>query len=121
MNRTRKRDRAGCAERIAVDYPHEGEELTASGCAFLIDAPRAVEIAVDGGEWRPCRRGDGYWRHDWSCPAPGRHQAVVRCAGPDGAEPAIRVCRFVVAASPATVAKTRSRRDGASMDQRQDR
>jgi hypothetical protein len=86
------------AERIAVDFPQEGEVLDSSGCTFLIDAPaRGVEIAIDGDEWRPCRRGDGYWRHDWSRAEPGRHQAIVRCAGRPGGEPTIRVVRFVVA------------------------
>jgi hypothetical protein len=97
MTKKRKQAAARPAERISVDYPHEGEVLTSAACTFLIDAPaRGVEIAVDGEEWRPCRRGDGYWRHDWFFPSPGPHQAVVRCAGPSGAEPAIRVCRFVV-------------------------
>jgi len=117
MNKKTKRAEPRPPERIAVDYPHEGEVLAAPSCTFLIDAPaRGVEIAVDGDEWRPCRRSDGFWRHDRRFPDPGVHQAVVRCAGTGGAEPAIRVRRFFVAPA-APVAKPRTSWDAASMDQ----
>jgi hypothetical protein len=97
MSKKTKRTESSTAERIAVDYPHEGEILSSAACTFLIDAPaRGVEIAVDGDDWLPCRRGDGYWRHDSLFTGSGRHQAVVRCAGSGDAEPAILVRRFVV-------------------------
>ena len=89
------------AERISVDYPFEGETIGSSRCTFQIDAPgRGVAIAIDGDGWRSCRRSDGRWWYDWSCGEPGRHQAIVRCEGPAGAEPAYRVCRFTVEPAP---------------------
>jgi hypothetical protein len=109
MRRKRTRREAAVAERIAVDFPAEGEEVAASRCVFLIDAPeRGVEISIDGDDWRRCRRGDDYWRYDWTAAEPGRHAAVVRCARPESGEAAIRVCHFLVGgvdAAPGSVAK----------------
>jgi hypothetical protein len=97
MKKRSKRAGTMIAERISVDYPHEGELIASSCCTFQIDAPqRTVEIAIDGDGWRSCRRRDGCWWYDWPCAEPGRHQALVRCAGAGGAEPAYRTCRFVV-------------------------
>ena len=83
--------------RIAVEYPQEGELITSPSYTFRIDGsgPR-VEIAIDGGDWRPCRRSDDYWWFDWSDYDSGRHQAIVRSAPPTGQESVMRVCRFIV-------------------------
>ena len=79
-------------------YPAEGEAIEPSRCRFLIEAPEGpVEIAIDGGVWRSCRRGDGLWWFDGSGLEPGRHQALIRCRGE-----ARRACRFSVRADPWT-------------------
>ena len=83
------------APRIAVEYPREGELITSSRYTFHIDGSARVEIAIDGDDWRPCRRSDGYWCFDWSGYDSGRHQAIVRTAPLTG-EPATRTCRFLV-------------------------
>ncbi|HEX4048922.1 MAG TPA: hypothetical protein VH309_13845 [Elusimicrobiota bacterium] len=95
--RTQTPGRPTAAPRIAVDYPQEGELITSPTYTFRIDAaaPR-VEIAIDGGDWSPCRRSDDYWWFDWSDYESGRHQAIVRGAAHAGAEPASRTCRFLV-------------------------
>lgn len=74
-------------------YPGEGEAIEASRCRFLIEAPeRAVEIALDGGGWRTCRRGDGLWWFDGAGLEPGRHQALIRCPE-GGGRPEARLSR----------------------------
>lgn len=80
-----------------MDYPQEGELITSPSYTFRIDAaaPR-VEIAIDGGDWTPCRRSDDYWWFDWSGYESGRHQAIVRSAPQPGHEGATRICRFLV-------------------------
>lgn len=90
-------DRRTGAPRIAVEYPQEGELITSPSYTFRIDGslPR-VEIAIDGGDWRPCRRSDDYWWFDWSDYDSGRHQAIVRGAPRAGQEYATRTCRFLV-------------------------
>lgn len=83
--------------RLAVDYPEEGEVIVSSRYTFCIDGAAArVEIAIDGGDWRPCRRADDYWWYDWSDYDSGRHQAIVRAAARHGQDPSERVCRFRV-------------------------
>ena len=90
-------ERPPAVTRISVEYPQEGELITSSSYTFRIDgsAPR-VEIAIDGGDWRPCRRSDDYWWFDWSDYDSGRHQAIVRSAQRTGLEFATRTCRFLV-------------------------
>jgi hypothetical protein len=85
------------ATRLAVEDPQEGELIRAPAYAFRIeaDAPR-VEIAIDGDDWRPCRRNDGYWWYEWSGYESGRHQAMVRGETRAGREAALRSCRFLV-------------------------
>jgi hypothetical protein len=90
-------ERRGAASNIAVEYPQEGELITSQSYTFRIDgaAPR-VEIAIDGGDWRPCRRSDDYWWFDWSDYDSGRHQAIVRSAPRPGEDCVTRTRRFVV-------------------------
>ena len=90
-------ERRPIAPKIAVDYPQEGELITSSRYTFRIDgsAPR-VEIAIDGDDWRPCRRSDDYWWFDWSDYDAGRHQAIVRVAPQGEQESVTRTCRFLV-------------------------
>jgi hypothetical protein len=90
--------RAPGGDGIAVLYPGEGEVVGDSRCRFLIEAPeRRVEIAIDGEGWSSCRLGGGYWWFDRAGLAPGHHQALIRCEGPDGREPSQRTLRFLVA------------------------
>lgn len=66
--------------RVRVDWPLEGEEVSPRGGTILLASDAAcVELAVDGGEWRPARpEGAGLWRHEWSGAEPGRHQVLAR-------------------------------------------
>ena len=90
-------ERRPTAPMIAVEYPQEGEVITSPRYTFRIDgSARSVEIAIDGGDWRSCRRSDGYWWFDWSDYDSGRHQAIVRGARNTGQEFAARTCRFLV-------------------------
>lgn len=82
---------------LAVDYPQEGEIVASPRYTFRIDANATrVEIAIDGGDWTSCRRRDDYWWYDWSDYESGRHQAIVRGAPQEGAEPVARTRRFLV-------------------------
>lgn len=91
----------GSREVLELIYPAEGEAIEPSRCRFLIEASsRAVEIAIDGDGWRPCRRGDGVWWFDGSGLEPGRHQALIRCEGTEGRAGSRRACRFSVRADP---------------------
>ncbi len=84
--------------------------IASSRFRFLIEAPdRRVEIAVDGEGWRACRRGEGYWWHDAAL-EPGRHQAILRCAGPRGGAETVRACLFLVAAEQPHAAVKRTAR-----------
>lgn len=92
--------RAAAPERVVMVYPSEGEEVDAPRFRFLIEAPeRPVEIAIDGGGWRSCRRSDGLWWFEQGGLQPGRHQALIRCRGTAGRAEARRACRFRVRAA----------------------
>lgn len=88
---------AAAPARIEVTYPGEGEEVAASRCRLLIDAPAGcVEIAIDSEGWCSCRRGDGHWWFDSSALEPGWHQALIRCEGPRGGAASQLTRRFLV-------------------------
>lgn len=86
---------------LCVDYPQEGELISSRGYTFRISGQaRTVEVAVDGDEWRPCRRASGVWWFDWSGYAPGRHQILVRARTNDRDGYTFRTCRFHSESAP---------------------
>lgn len=71
----------------SVDFPREGEELSAAGYAFRIGCPgeaREVEVSIDAGPWLPCRFSVGYWWHDFGGGAIGRHSVSARARDNEG-------------------------------------
>ena len=47
-----------CEVCVAVDYPQQGEKITAPCYTFRVGAagdPERVEISIDQGPWQPCR------------------------------------------------------------------
>jgi hypothetical protein len=48
------------------------------------DKARGVDVAVDQGAWRPCRRSVGYWWYDWSGYTSGEHEMIARVRMRDG-------------------------------------
>lgn len=82
---------------IAVDYPQEGEAIASATYTFRIaGSASSVEAAIDGEEWRPCRRAAGYWWYDWSGYDLGRHQLLIRARPAGGEEFVFRTRRFRV-------------------------
>ena len=80
-----------------LEHPQEGEVIISPGYTFQVDGPAdAVDIAIDGGDWRACRRSGDSWSYHWSGYGPGRHQALIRGEEADGAS-TVKTCRFVVA------------------------
>lgn len=66
---------------VLVEFPDEGETLIGTSYAFRISATpaaKAVELAIDRGDWRPCREAVGYWWYDWSGYKDGEHEAAAR-------------------------------------------
>lgn len=65
---------------LTIDYPCEGDRVLSGHYAVRISAPDCdtVEIAVDEGEWMPCRRDVGYYWFDWTPAKGGRHTIRVR-------------------------------------------
>lgn len=66
---------------LAVDFPRQGETVTGAKYSMRLSAPDSatrVDISIDQGEWRPCRRASGYWWFDWSDYQDGEHEIVAR-------------------------------------------
>jgi hypothetical protein len=71
---------------MIIDYPREEEVITSADYTFRFCAPdetAKVEVSLDGGPWRECRRAHGYFWFDWSHYRRGEHLLGVRrwCAG----------------------------------------
>jgi hypothetical protein len=73
--------------QLSVDYPRQGEKIPGSCYTFRINAPedvQNVEVAVDQGDWRPCRQSAGYWWCDWSGYENGEHEITARLVTAEG-------------------------------------
>lgn len=68
------------APEISVEHPMIGQRsyFPESEYQVLDSSIEGLEICIDEGEWRPCRRGGGCWSYDWTGYQAGRRQAVVR-------------------------------------------
>ncbi|MFI5360926.1 MAG: hypothetical protein ACHQ49_03055 [Elusimicrobiota bacterium] len=67
--------------QLSVDYPRQGETVTGPYYAIRVNAPEeaeSVQVAVDLGEWRPCRPSAGFWWCDWSGYESGEHAIAAR-------------------------------------------
>lgn len=67
-----------------IDYPLEGETVTAGEYTMRVTAPpqaSRVELSIDGGDWEPCRLTDGRWWYDWRSFREGPHDVIARCHG----------------------------------------
>jgi hypothetical protein len=65
---------------VAVDYPQEGEIITAAQYTLRLtsSAVDGVEVSIDGKAPQPCRESVGYWWFDWSGYGSGPHTVVAR-------------------------------------------
>ncbi len=86
----KKPNRAGSPMTInghpVLDYPLQGEKISAGQYSVRVAAPgaKAVEVAIDQGDWRACREAVGYWWFDWSGYEAGEHEVVARVRTPEG-------------------------------------
>ncbi len=78
------RRKAAPALAVFIDYPREGEIVSAGHYTVRIGtvpAAATVELSIDGGVWTPCREAAGYWWFDWSGIGAGPHHLQVRAQG----------------------------------------
>lgn len=68
------------APEISVEHPLIGQRsyFPESEYQVLDSSIEGLEICIDEGEWRPCKRGGGCWSYEWTGYQAGRRQAVVR-------------------------------------------
>lgn len=86
------------APEISVEHPRIGQRsyFPESEYQVLDSSIEGLEISIDDGEWRPCRRGAGCWSYDWSGYQPGRRQATVRIRPHRREKEARQTCLFLV-------------------------
>lgn len=86
------------APEITVEHPQIGQRsyFPESEYQVLDSSIEGLEISIDDGVWRPCRRGDGCWSYEWSGYQAGRRQAVVRIRPHRGAREPRQTCLFLV-------------------------
>ncbi|MBI3549059.1 MAG: hypothetical protein HY078_08475 [Elusimicrobia bacterium] len=72
---------------VSIDYPRQDEVICTPRYTFRIgtsDDVRRAEIAIDQGDWKPCREDHGYWWHDWSGYNEGEHEVISRVESKSG-------------------------------------
>jgi hypothetical protein len=75
------------ASRLSVDYPFQNEMIVSDSYSLRVHAPgvaHGVDLSIDRGPWRPCRKALGYWWLDWYDYSDGEHEVVARARLPDG-------------------------------------
>ncbi|MDE2489378.1 MAG: hypothetical protein KGM24_00925 [Elusimicrobia bacterium] len=73
--------------RPEIDYPQQDETVNSRHYSFRVTAPDAadeVSVAINQGDWKPCRRASGYWWYDWTGFEPGEYEIVSRARARDG-------------------------------------
>lgn len=81
MYEKRKGGVAELAAGVSVDYPQEREIIDSEAYSFRINAPESaqiVDVRINSGEWKSCRRATGYWWYDWSQFKPGAYEIIAR-------------------------------------------
>jgi hypothetical protein len=74
--------------RVALDFPQQGEKITSPSYTIRVSAPesaRKVEVAIDQGPWRACRKDGIHWWYDWDQYDDGEHEAITRIETQEGA------------------------------------
>ncbi|OGS26282.1 MAG: hypothetical protein A2297_04035 [Elusimicrobia bacterium RIFOXYB2_FULL_48_7] len=76
---------------LVIDCPVEGESINHTHYTIRIGAPLSlchennwVEIAIDNGNWTPCRMAAGYFWFDWSNYPVMEHKIVARIRDTQG-------------------------------------
>jgi hypothetical protein len=85
--------------QLSVDYPRQGEKISGESYTFRVTAPedvQTVEVAVDQGDWRPCRQSAGNWWCDWSGYEDGEHEIAARIVTAEGREVSSEPHEFLV-------------------------
>ena len=84
--------------RDLVEHPRIGQRsyFPESEYQVLDSSIEGLEISIDDGAWRPCRRGDGYWSYEWTDYQLGRSQAVVRIRPRRKVDEPRQTCLFLV-------------------------
>lgn len=73
--------------QLSVDFPEQGEKITSPRYALRLSVPegvKRVDVAIDQGDWKPCRNTGGHWWYDWSGYESGEHEVVSRIETEEG-------------------------------------
>ncbi|MFI5361813.1 MAG: hypothetical protein ACHQ49_07570 [Elusimicrobiota bacterium] len=73
--------------RPEIEYPKDGETIVSPEYTVRIAGPEAaeaVDVSIDQGPWRACRKEVGYWWYDWSGYDEGDHEIIARTLGSNG-------------------------------------
>ncbi len=73
--------------RPTLDYPTQGEKVPANHYSVRITVDEAadqVDVSLDQGPWKNCRRSYGHWWYDLESLDLGEHEVIARARQGDG-------------------------------------
>lgn len=73
--------------RPVLDYPQQDEKITSRHYSIRLtvaDPGDQVDVSIDQGPWRQCRKSNGHWWYDWTDMEPGEHEIIARARHGDG-------------------------------------
>jgi len=84
------------ASQISIDYPQPGENVSVGHYAVRISGCKGeCEVAIEDGEWQPCRPDGGHCWLDWSPTKPGTYRILARVRDGNKWVKIQRTCRVV--------------------------
>jgi hypothetical protein len=94
----------GTTGEVSIDFPHASERIESKEYTFRIGTKieGSVDVSIDGGPWRPCRRSVGYWWFDWNSAmtkTKRQHRLLARVKTKEGEELQSQSRRFETALS----------------------
>jgi len=66
---------------VVMDYPQASESITSPHYTLRFaasDETQTVDVSIDGGPWRECRKSGHHFWFDWANYMSGRHEIVAR-------------------------------------------
>ena len=82
--------------KLSIDYPQAAENVQRGHYSIRISGClNECQVAIDDGEWQPCRSAEGFSWYDWYPEQPGTHRISVRVRSGNKWVKTQRACRVV--------------------------
>jgi hypothetical protein len=82
----KKANKSSTSLSVAIDFPREGEQILSNHYAVRIstEAQGVIEVSINNGDWKQCRRAVGFGWFDWNPVKGGDYTLTARVLSSNG-------------------------------------